>query len=134
LPSLGVRTLGEAMSIVERVARPEVGILVDNLHLARSGGTVDELANLGTHLFPYVQMCDASGQPVDGSRAGLLDEALHHRRLPGAGELALDAFLVAVPQVPVSFEIRSAALRAEYPDASERACAVWAAVRHFAGC
>ena len=131
LPSLGVRTLSDAVSIVRAVARPEVGVLIDNLHLARSGGEPAEIAQHDPHLFPYLQICDATAEPSDPSRRGLLDEALHRRLLPGIGALPIDACVHAVPDVPLSFEIRSNALREHYPDATERARAVWAATRRW---
>lgn len=131
LPSLGVRTLGDAASIVGAVARPEVGILIDNLHLARSGATPGDIALFDPNLFPYLQICDAAAAPAEPGRRGLLDEALHHRLLPGQGALPLDACVDAVPAVPLSFEIRSKALRAQYPDATDRARAVWATARRW---
>lgn len=131
LPSLGVRTLADAVAIVRAVGRPEVGILIDTLHLARSGGAPADIAQLNLNLFPYLQMCDAAAEPADPSRRGLLDEALHHRLLPGDGALPLDAYLHAVPEVPLSFEIRSRALRERYADATERARAVWAATHRW---
>lgn len=131
LPSLGVRTLGEAVSIVGAAARPEVGILIDTLHLARSGDSPTDIVDIDPHLFPYLQICDATVAPSDPSRWGLLDEALHHRLLPGEGELPIDACIDALPGVPLSFEIRSSALRDRYPDANARARAVWAATRRW---
>jgi hypothetical protein len=60
---------------------------------------------------------------------GLIREALHGRLLPGEGELPLDRLLAAVPEVPISFEVRSAWLRDTFPDPVERARAVLASVR-----
>ena len=54
----------------------------------------------------------------------LRDEALHGRLLPGDGALPLRAALAAVPDVPLSVELRSAALMTRYPDPTERARAV----------
>ena len=131
LPSLGVRTMAEAVTIVSAVAKPQVGVLIDNLHLARSGGTPADVSAVDTQLFPYVQLCDALAEPVDPSRRGLLDEALHGRLLPATGALPIDEFLDVVPFVPISFEVRSAELRDRYPDATERARVVWAATTHW---
>ena len=131
LPSLGLRTLAEAVAIVTAVARPEVCVLIDSLHLDRSGGAPSDVAMLDPTLFPYVQLCDALPKAADTSRMGLLDEALHGRLLPGQGALPVDELLSALPGVPLSFEIRSAALRDRHPDAADRARAVWAAAVRY---
>jgi sugar phosphate isomerase/epimerase len=43
LPALGVRTFAQANSIVDQVAHPAVGVLVDALHLARAGESPEVL-------------------------------------------------------------------------------------------
>jgi sugar phosphate isomerase/epimerase len=128
LPALATRTLQQATSIVARVDHPNVRVLVDALHLARSGGTPADVAALPPGTVPYLQLCDAPAVLADTSPAGLIHEALHARLLPGEGDLPLQALLDAVPGVPVSFEQRSAPLRERHPDPVERARAVRASV------
>jgi sugar phosphate isomerase/epimerase len=129
LPALATRTLAQAVAIVERVAHPNVGVLIDALHLARAGETPADVAAVPGHLFPYLQLCDAPASIDDTSPRGLIHEALHARLLPGEGALPLDALLAAVPDVPISFELRSAHLRDSIPDPVERARVVLASVR-----
>lgn len=129
LPILGIRTLDEALAVVERTGDGEVGVLVDVLHLARSGATPADLARVDPHRLPYLQLCDAPATPEDGSVGGLLHEALHRRLLPGDGELPLDDVLRTVPDVPVSLEMRSRPLVAAFPDPVDRARAVLASLR-----
>ena len=129
LPALGVRTFAQANSIVDQVAHPAVGVLVDALHLARAGETPEVLRSAPSGRLPYLQLCDAGAPPDDLSPMGLIREALHGRLLPGEGELPLDRLLAAVPEVPISFEVRSAWLRDTFPDPVERARAVLASVR-----
>jgi len=132
LPIFSVRRLGQAVTIVASVGRPEAGVLVDTLHLARSGGTPTDLAAVDPALLPYVQLADAvADAPTDWE--GLRDEALHGRLLPGEGALPLDAMLAAVPAVPVSVELRSQALIDEFPDPVARARAVLQATRRVVG-
>jgi sugar phosphate isomerase/epimerase len=123
LPIFKVSTLAEALSIVDEAGRPNGGVLVDTLHLFRSGGTVAELADAyaaAPHRFPYLQIADAPATaPTD--MAGLYDEAVNGRLLPGEGALPIADVLAAVPDVPLSFEIRSAHLRTEFPDPTDRA-------------
>lgn len=101
-----VPTLAAALSVVDRVGHPRAGVLVDPLHLARSGGQVADLAAAGER-FCYVQLCDAPALAPVGGTAGLVTEARHHRLLPGEGALPLRALLDAIPDVPVSVEVPS---------------------------
>ena len=126
LPIFTVGTLGDAVAIVEEVGQPNGAVLVDTLHLARSGGSPDELRGV-TPLLPYIQVADAPVGPPAGDRVSLRDEALHGRLLPGDGALPLEATLAAVPGVPLSLELRSAQLMTRFPDPLERARAVLAA-------
>jgi sugar phosphate isomerase/epimerase len=129
LPIFSVGTLDAAQSIVSEVGAPHVGVLIDTLHLDRSGGTVEAVARaVEAHpdRFPYLQLADAVAErPV--TRDSLRDEALHGRLLPGDGSLPLAAVLRAVPGVPVSVELRSNALIERFPDPVERAARVLAA-------
>ena len=133
LPIFGIRTLDDALAAVRAAAETNSGVLVDSLHLARSGGSVDEVAAQPSGTFPYLQVADAPADPPDPSLPGLLDEAINGRSLPGQGGLPLDKLVEAVPGVPLSAELRSAKLFADYPDPLERARAVLAACRPLAG-
>ncbi len=125
LPIFTVGSLGSAVSIVREAGRENGAVLVDNLHLARSGGFPADLATVDPVLLPYLQLSDA---PLDPP-AELYPEASDGRLLPGEGGLPLHDVLAAVPHVPVSVELRSAELRRRHPDAVERARVVWAATR-----
>ncbi len=129
LPALGVRTFAQASAIVDAVAHPAVGVLVDALHLARAGEAPEVLRAAPAGRLPYLQLCDAGAPPDDTSPMGLIREALHERLLPGEGSLPLDSLLACVPEVPISFEVRSAWLRDTYPDPVERARAVLTSVQ-----
>ncbi len=133
LPVLGIRTLDQAFAVVRRVGDDRAGVLVDALHLARSGAAPDDLVGVDPRLLPYLQLCDAPAVPEDGSIGGLLQEALHRRLLPGDGDLPLDALLRAVPEVPLSMELRSRPLAAAFPDPVERARAVLTSLRRCGG-
>ena len=121
-----VTTLAEAQQVVALAGRPNGGILADNLHLDRAGGSpLEELRRLDPALLPYAQVCDAPAGPADNSRAGLFSDARDERRLLGEGELPVREFLAALPEgVPLSLEIRSRQLRRRYPNATERAVRV----------
>jgi sugar phosphate isomerase/epimerase len=123
LPIFSVATLAEAAAIVRSIGAPNVGVLVDTLHLDRSGSRLSD-AN-GVPL-PYLQLADA-GPDRPSDLTGLRVEALDGRLLPGEGVLPLVEVLRAVPDVPVSVELRSARLVTEFPDPVARARVVHAA-------
>lgn len=120
LPIFPLRSLSMANDVVSRHPVDIAGILIDNLHLSRSGGTIEEVQEIDAHRFPYLQIADAVAKaPTEFGT--LLDEALNGRLLPGDGALPITELLAAVPQVPLSFEVRSRALRDGFPDPVERA-------------
>ncbi|MQA13859.1 MAG: TIM barrel protein [Pseudonocardiaceae bacterium] len=90
---------------------PGVGVVVDALHLHRSGGDAAQLASIEDWRWCYAQLCDAPAAPPpgDGDLADrLATEARHHRLPPGDGELALADFARALPpECPVSVEVQS---------------------------
>lgn len=124
LPIMAVRTLPQALAIVQAADHPRLGVLVDNLHLSRAGHQPADLATLDTHLLPYIQICDAPAAPADTTIPTLLYEALHGRLLPGDGSLPIGELLAVVRDVPISMELRSESLRTAFPDPVERARAV----------
>ncbi len=128
LPIFSVATLNDAVGIVREVGYDNAGVLVDTLHLARSGGSPAALAAV-VELLPYLQLADAPARLTDASPGQLREEALHERLLPGDGELPLAETLAAVPNVPLSVELRSRALMKRFPDPTERARAVLNATR-----
>ena len=129
LPIFAIRNLSEALHVVRSAGRPNSGVLVDTLHLARSGGTPADLLAAGAAMFPYLQLADAPSEPPADGAKGLLHEALHGRLLPGEGGLPLAEALRAVPDIAVSVELRSERLRTDYPDPTDRARVVLAATR-----
>lgn len=101
-----VRTLPETVTLLAAASAKNAGILVDPLHLERSGGTVEEVRRLPAELVPYVQFCDATpaGPAKDPDAAG--QEARRARLLPGEGDLPLAELVDALPpQTPLSLEV-----------------------------
>jgi sugar phosphate isomerase/epimerase len=124
LPIMAVRTLGDAVSIVEQVDEPAAGVLIDMLHLVRSGGAIADVGAVDPALLPYAQLCDVMAI-APGDIKGLLDEALHGRLLPGEGVAPIAELLCELPAgCPVSLEMRSRRLMADFPDPTARAAAV----------
>jgi sugar phosphate isomerase/epimerase len=99
-----VGTLADALDVAMRADRPNGRVLVDVLHLIRSGGSARTLAGVAPRWIGSVQLCDAPRQ--DPGDAGLVAEAREGRLFPGEGELPLHELLAALPaDVPLSVEV-----------------------------
>lgn len=121
-----VRSLAAAQGILETPGCERVGLLIDPLHLARTGGTPADLAKIDPARFHYAQFCDAAATgPAAQDVPAIVDEALDRRFLIGAGGLPLSELSTVLPAgLPLSIELRSKALRDSYPDPTERARAL----------
>lgn len=128
-----VHRLEDAQAIVEAVDSPARAILVDPLHLHRSGGVPADVALVPPALLPYAQFCDAPSRLPDlNDLSSIRIDALDRRMQVGHGELPLRELLTALPpHLPLSIELRSAALRDAFPNAAERARAIFEATRAF---
>lgn len=83
LPTGGIRSLAEAMAIVEAAGCDNGGVTLDAWHFFRSGSTLEELAKIPGHRIHAVQLCDAPAAPA----ADLWSELMTARLLPGEGDL-----------------------------------------------
>ena len=92
-----VPTLAAAVRIVRGAGHPAGAVLVDALHLRRSGGSPADLAGVAADLLPYGQLCDGPLDPVwpDDEQARI--ESRTARLLPGDGEFPLAALVRALP-------------------------------------
>lgn len=114
-----VGTLHQALDIIARAGRPNGRLLIDLLHLFRSGGTAEMLRDVPSNALGSVQLCDAPRR--DPTDAGIADEARQGRLFPGEGELPLIAFMDALPgDICVGVEVPA---ESTYPElgASRRA-------------
>ncbi len=119
---MSVQDLPQALRILDATRRPNGGVLIDNLHLDRTGGTVDDVGSIDPVRLPYLQLCDAPAAPPSTAPADLVTEALDGRLVLGDGALAILDLVAALPaHTALSMEIRSAALRSDFPDPTERA-------------
>ena len=107
-----INTIARALELIAACRAENLVLLVDVLHLFRSGGGASDLARVDPRLLHYAQVCDAVHEApttVDGLRA----EARTDRRLLGEGELPVAAVLAALPPgIPYSVETPTKALRA----------------------
>nr|WP_047169822.1 TIM barrel protein [Sphingomonas sp. Y57] len=101
--------LQTALAAWRHVGRPDCRIVLDTMHLVRSGGTPADIAALAPGTIGYVQLCDvplAPGHPI------YFEEAAFSRLPPGEGELPLFDILMALrdsPTVSIEVPMRAAA-------------------------
>lgn len=98
-----VPNLAAALNAVRHVGKPNFRLLIDTMHLARSGGSAADIAALDPEVIGYIQLCDV---PLISKHATYMDEALHERMVPGTGELPLLDLLAALPSdVVIGLEV-----------------------------
>jgi len=102
-PVLTINNLAGAAAAVRHVGRKDFRLLLDTMHLGRSGATAAEIAALDPAMIGYVQLCDA---PLKPTNPDYMDEATFDRMAPGEGELPLRGYLSALPSgLVVSLEV-----------------------------
>lgn len=108
IPLSLLKTLDGALAVLEGAGQPNGKLLIDAIHLSRSGGHPRDLAKVAPELFAFAHLCDAPlKQP---SVEGLPTETRQQRLLPGKGELWLDEFVAALPPaLPIGIEAPSLA-------------------------
>ena len=95
VPYSEARTAAVGEDLVKRTGADNFGLLVDSLHLSRSGGVPADIAKLDPKHIVFAQICDATAMrpPFEG----LTNEARTGRLYPGDGALPLYDFLDALP-------------------------------------
>jgi sugar phosphate isomerase/epimerase len=122
VPGLTVGDLPTAVAALEHVARPDFRLLIDTMHLVRSGSTAADLAALDPNHIGYAQLNDTTLQPRINN---YMEEAMYERMVPGEGELPLHDILSALPPgIVIELEVprRSLALAGVSPIDRLRPC------------
>lgn len=110
MPWRHICTLERAVSAADAAKSESLGILIDALHLSRSGGVPSDLLAIPPNLIRSVQLCDASAEtPSDTD--GIIAEARGGRLAPGKGALPLLELVGNIPS--------TAALSVEVPNAGQ---------------
>ena len=128
-----VKNLTMAMAVLDAVAHPLRALLIDPIHVDRSGSAIAEIAAVLPALLPYAQFCDAPAErPDPDDFNAIIIDAIDLRRQCGEGGLPLGALYDALPPgIPLSIELRSKFLREHFPDIGDRAKAVATATRRW---
>ena len=92
---LTIADLSTALGAVRAVGRPDFRLLIDTMHLVRSGSGPADVAALDPELIGYVQLSDV---PLVPTIPDYMEEACFERMVPGTGELPLLELLDALPR------------------------------------
>jgi sugar phosphate isomerase/epimerase len=96
LPYVALCSLPDTAKFIAAANQPNGGILIDALHLSRSGGSPANLAAVDRSRIFMAQLCDAPRQPPPPDQ--LRVEARTRRLYPGDGELWLHELLMRCRQ------------------------------------
>ncbi len=94
VPGVTIPDLPAALRAVRHVGRPDFTLLIDTMHLVRSGAGPADIAALDPGLIGYVQVSDA---PVAQRFESYFEEAMFERMVPGEGGLGLKEVIAALP-------------------------------------
>jgi sugar phosphate isomerase/epimerase len=101
----GVKSLDDAMDVLNTVERPNAYLMVDTLHAHRSMVSAEDIAKVERSKFGFIHLCDGPG-PIpaldDPSMTGVAREG---RLYPGEGEIDLKSMLNAMPPNTISIEL-----------------------------
>lgn len=97
-------TIEAAARLAQATGQASVGILLDALHLSRSGGSPAKVAALPAGMVRYLQLCDATAHQPE-TDAACIAEARGGRLMPGEGALWLQELMAVLPSdIPISVE------------------------------
>jgi sugar phosphate isomerase/epimerase len=104
-----IDSLARAESVVKASGAANTAIILDALHVQRTGATIEEITALPAGIVSHFQICDASELRPQPDQ--LTEEARSGRLLPGEGAIPLTAIIAALPAgTEMSLEIPVAAL------------------------
>ena len=92
-----VASFVDALDVVSAANRHNGGLLVDALHLSRSGGYPKDLRTAPARLISSAQLCDAVAERP-ATQEALIKEARSGRLPPGHGALPLRDLLAELPE------------------------------------
>lgn len=111
MPLMWPASLTDAVDFLARTGAANGKLMIDAMHLYRSGSTTADLAAIDPTLIGYAQLCDVPLHgivvpPPPEAIPAYGEEARHERLCPGDGDLPLAGFIAAVPHgVTIGLEI-----------------------------
>lgn len=95
MPMSTMKTIVQAQQVIAESGAANVGLLIDALHLARSGATSRDVRALDPAVVYLTQLCDAAAERAP--ELSLFDEAMSGRMHLGDGGLDLAGLVDALP-------------------------------------
>jgi sugar phosphate isomerase/epimerase len=125
-----IPNLAAAARLVRASGQANAGIVLDSLHLTRSGGVAADLHGADASLIRAAQICDGpASMPLE---LQMFHEGFEQRMLPGSGSFDLAGFLRGLPAgLPLGVEVPLKDLREQGIPARERARRAVEATRHL---
>ncbi|WP_292365495.1 sugar phosphate isomerase/epimerase [Mesorhizobium sp.] len=115
----GIKDLQDAVQVLTEAGSPNDKIVVDVLHLLRSGGGPEDLLRVPAAMISQIQLSDG---PRHAGPECLVKEARFDRMFIGEGEFPLiEIMSKRPPAVPLALEIPAERLRLQGISAQERA-------------
>lgn len=113
LPYSTVRDLESARAFIRDSGAGVARLLLDALHLERSGGSIEDVARLSKEEMAFWQICDAlRRRSANISDKELMQEARTARLPLGRGELPLAQIFCALPpDLEIEYEVADASLK-----------------------
>ena len=106
-PMNTINNLASALAAIDHIGAingQRARVLIDAMHLFRSGGTVADIAALDPDVIGYAQLCDAPWVAPEGKPYFL--EATCGRMVPGTGDFPLADWVAALPtDLPIGIEV-----------------------------
>lgn len=93
-PGLTIKDLPTALAALRQIGRPDFRLLIDTMHVIRSGSSPADFAQLDPELIDYIQVCDAPREP---RISNYFEEAMFERMVPGEGDLGLSELIAVLP-------------------------------------
>ncbi len=98
-----IKSLEDALHLIEIAGKGNAVLTLDLLHAARTGVTAEQIAAIDGRVLGTVQICDG---PAHMAPDQLRTESLSNRLPPGSGDFPLVAMLRSVPNgTPIEVEV-----------------------------
>jgi sugar phosphate isomerase/epimerase len=92
MPFSNLKTIDQAVELMQGAGKKNAGIMLDIWHLARGNIDFDQIRKMPKELIFWVEIDDARPK-VEGT---LYNDTVHNRELPGEGSLDIQKFLRAI--------------------------------------
>ncbi|WP_162594442.1 sugar phosphate isomerase/epimerase family protein [Variovorax sp. PBL-E5] len=128
MPMSELKTIGQTFELIKAVGASNLGLVIDTLHLMRSGASAVDVARLDPSSIHLTQLSDAPAQLAPG--ASLFDEAMSGRMHLGEGGLDL-ASVVRALSADAELELETPVAALASRCATRRACLAAEAAQRF---